>query len=149
MNSRTRNALLCAGSIVLGAVALAPPVLAQLDKILKGAAIVVIVDKFGGQINSAMNKLVGDPNRDGGNKTKVVPILSVGQGVSAGAAQVSGPAREVDSVQAVAQVEGNVRLGTSLRLKALVPVSTRNVKSSAGLQRVYGVGITGLVDARL
>ena len=148
MNTRKRYAILGAGAFAL-TLALTPQAVAQLDKILKGAAIGIVVDKFGGQINSAMNKIVGDPNRVGGNKTKVVPILSVGQGISAGAAQVSGPRSAVDQVQAVAQVEGNVRIGTSLRLKALVPVSTRNVKSDIGLKRVYGVGITGLIDARL
>ncbi|MGC4042825.1 MAG: hypothetical protein QM758_03400 [Armatimonas sp.] len=122
---------------------------AQLEKILTGAAIVVIIDKFGGQINSAFNKIAGDPNRVGGNMTKVVPIVSVGQGGYAGAVQVSGPASAVKQVQAVAQVEGSVRVGTQLRLKALVPVSTKNVSSSAGIKRVYGVGITGLIDARL
>jgi hypothetical protein len=131
------------------AVVLAPQAIAQLGDILKGAAIVVIVDKFGGQINKAINGLTGSPNRESGNKTKIVPILSVGQGTSAGAAQVSGPIKAVDSVQAVAQVEGNVRIGTSLRLKALIPISTRNVKDNTRLKRVYGVGITGLIDARL
>ena len=148
MNFQKRYAILGVGAFAL-TLALTPQAVAQLDKILKGAAIGIVVDKFGGQINSAMNKIVGDPNRVGGNKTKVVPILSVGQGISAGAAQVSGPRSAVDQVQAVAQVEGNVSIGTSLRLKALVPVSTRNVKSDIGLKRVYGVGITGLIDARL
>lgn len=148
MNLQKRYAILGVGAFAL-TLALTPQAVAQLDKILKGAAIGLVVDKFGGQINSAMNKIVGDPNRVGGNKTKVVPILSVGQGISAGAAQVSGPRAAVDQVQAVAQVEGNVSIGTSLRLKALVPVSTRNVKSDIGLKRVYGVGITGLIDARL
>ena len=146
---RTRNTFLGLGTLALIAVALAPPVAAQLDKILKGGAIVLVIDKFGGQINSAMNNLIGDPNRSGGSKTRVVPILSVGQGISAGAAQVSGPARSVDMVQAVAQVEGIVRIGASLRLKGLVPVSTKDVRSSAGLKRVYGVGITGLIDTKL
>lgn len=146
MNLRMRNALLCAGGVALGAAALTPPATAQLDKILKGAAIVVVIDKFGGQINSAMNKLVGDPSREAGSKTKVVPIVSAGQGASAGAAQVSGPSGAVDMVKAVAQVEGNVRIGASLRLKALVPVSN---KSATNIKRVYGVGITGLIDTKL
>ncbi len=148
MKLRKRSTLLGIGVVAL-TVALAPQATAQLGNILKGAAIVVIVDKFGGQINSAINGLAGESNREAGNKTKVVPILSVGQGVSAGAAQISGPIKAVDSVQAVAQVEGNVKIGTSLRLKALIPVSTRSVKDSTRLKRVYGVGITGLVDVRL
>jgi hypothetical protein len=141
-----RKALLVAGVTAVGALALTPPATAQLDQILKGGAIVFVIDRFGGQINSAMNKIVGDPNREAGSKTKVVPIVSVGQGASAGAAQVSGPARAVDTVKAVAQVEGNVRIGASLRLRALIPVST---KSATNIKRVYGVGVTGLIDTKL
>ena len=144
--SRKRNALLITGAVAVGALALTLPAKAQLDQILKGGAIVFVIDKFGGQINNAMNKLFGNPNREAGNKTKVVPIVSIGQGTSAGAAQVSGPARAVDMVKAVAQIEGNVRIGASLRLKALIPVST---KSATNIKRVYGVGVTGLIDTKL
>jgi hypothetical protein len=146
MTISKRNALVVFSVTAVGALALTPPAKAQLEQILKGGAIVFVIDRFGGQINNAMNKIVGDPNREAGNKTKVVPIVSVGQGVSAGAAQVSGPARAVDTVKAVAQVEGNVRIGASLRLRALVPVST---KSATDIKRVYGVGVTGLIDTKL
>lgn len=149
MNIRIRNTILGMSALALGIAVLVPPVGAQLDKVLEGAGIVVIVDRFGGEINRAVNKLTGDPGRVAGNKTKIVPILSVGQGAYAGAAQVSGPARAVDSVKAVAQIEGNVKVGVSLRMKGLIPVSNRNVKNSIGLERVYGVGITGLVDTKL
>lgn len=149
MNLRTRYTLFGMSVVALGTTVLAPIATAQLEGILKGAGIVLIIDRFGGEINKAVNKLTGDPSGVAGNKTKIVPILSVGQGIYAGAAQVSGPNKSVDRVQAVAQLEGNVRVGASLRIKGLVPVSTRNVTNSAGLARVYGVGITGLIDTKL
>lgn len=149
MNFRTPKALLGVSAVCLGVIAAAPQAQAQLEDILKGAGIVFVVDRFGGEINKAVNKLTGDPSGEAGNKTKVVPILSVGQGINAGAAQISGPRRAVDSVQAVAQLEGNVRLGASLRIKGLIPISTRDVKNSSKLARVYGVGITGLIDTKL
>ena len=85
--------------------------------------------------------------------TKVVPILSVGVGIISsnpgsyiGAAQVQGPVAAVNRVQAVAQIEGSF-LG-AVRLKGLVPVD--NLNPLAGdLHRVYGVGVTALVDFQL
>ena len=149
MNVRINKPLIGLSVAAVAALVAIPHAQAQLDKLLEGAGIVFVVDRFGGEINKAVNKLTGDPSSEAGSKTKVVPILSVGQGINAGAAQVSGPRNAVDRVQAVAQLEGNVRLGASLRIKGLIPISTRNVKSSAGLARVYGVGITGLIDTKL
>jgi len=89
-------------------------------------------------------------NRD---MTKVVPILSVGIGIVSsnpgsyiGAAQVQGPAAAVNKVQAVAQIEGSF-LG-AVRLKGLVPVDSLN-PLAGDLHRVYGVGVTALVDFQL
>lgn len=149
MNFRINKPLLGISAAALVALVAIPQAQAQLEKILEGAGIVFIVDRFGGEINKAVNKLTGDPSGEAGSKTKVVPILSIGQGINAGAAQVSGPRNAVDRVQAVAQLEGNVRLGASLRIKGLIPISTRDVKNSSKLARVYGVGITGLIDTKL
>ena len=144
-----KSTIAVAGAALFVALMIPVTVNAQFDKLLKGGAILIVIDKFGGEINNAINKLVGDPNHEDGNKTKVVPILSIGKGTYAGAVQVSGPVQQVNSVQAVAQVEGDIRFGTSLRIKALIPISNRNVNNSSGLARVYGVGITGLIDTKL
>lgn len=148
MTRPTRNAALALGAAALGMLALTPNAGAQFDRFLKGAGILLVVGQFGGQINRAVNQRTGQSNRDGYN-TKVVPILSVGQGAYAGAAQVSGPSKAVRRVQAVAQIEGNVRLGASLRMRALIPISTKSVKNRNSLSRVSGVGVTGLIDTKL
>lgn len=149
MNFRVNKPLVGTSVAVLVALLAIPQARGQLEKILEGVGIVFVVDRFGGEINRAVNKLTGDPSGVAGSKTKIVPIVSLGQGINAGAAQVSGPRNAVDRVKAVAQLEGNVRLGVSLRIKGLIPISTRDVKNSSKLARVYGVGITGLIDTKL
>src|ERR1051326_4300722 len=120
---------------------------AQLGSILKGGAIAVVVDKFGPQINSGINRLTGDKNlKESGMATKVVPILSIGSGGYLGAVQVAGPGEQVDKVKAVAQLEGRVNLIGGVRLRALVPIEAR---SASNLHRVPGVGVSALVDIKL
>jgi hypothetical protein len=132
---------------MLSGFALAPSASAQLDKLLKGGAIIIAIDKFGGEINKAVNKLVGGPA--GESETRIVPILSVGKGTYAGAVQIAGPPEQVEKVRAVAQLEGDARVGMQVRIKALIPIESREVKSLDVLKRVSGVGITGLIDAKL
>ena len=78
-------------------------------------------------------------------KDKIVPIISVLEGVKLGAARVNGPTSKVDLVQAVAQLETNYErvLGISL----YVPISTEVPGSK--LARVQGVGVTALADIRI
>lgn len=112
-----------------------------------------VVKTYGPQINDGINTLMLNnkaPNRD---KTKVVPILSVGVGIASnnpgsyiGAAQVQGPAAAVNKVQAVAQIEGS--LFSAVRVKGLVPVDSLN-PIAGNLHRVYGVGVTAIVDFQL
>ena len=120
---------------------------AQLDQLLKGGAIIIAIDKFGGDINNFVDKLVGNPPK--GSETRVVPILSLGKGTYAGAAQITGPKAQVEKVRAVAQIEGDARVGMKIRVKGLIPVESREVKNLDSLKRVSGVGITGLIDAKL
>lgn len=119
---------------------------AQLDKLLKGGGIAVAVDKFGPEINKGINRLTGDKNLSHQQATKVVPILSVGQGEAVGAVQVAGPKKQVDQVKAVLQVEGKVDFIGGIRLRALVPISARSVSN---VKRVPGVGVSAIVDIRL
>lgn len=122
---------------------------AQLDKILKGGAVLAIVDSNGGAIDKFVNKITNTKNDDPKFDTKVVPILSVGKGAFAGAAQVSGPKKLVQSVRAVAQVEGDMRLGFRVRARGLIPIADRNISSLSDLKRVSGVGLTATVEIKL
>jgi hypothetical protein len=94
------------GGMLIGQVA---PVQAQLGDILKGGAVIVVVDKFSGQIDRFVNTLTGNKANNTTESTRVVPILSVGRGTFAGAVQVTGPKDLVDQVKAVAQIEGRPR----------------------------------------
>lgn len=121
--------------------ALAAP---QLKQILKVGGVVAVVNTFGKDINKNFNKLWG---RDESRmlKTKVVPILSVGKhGNAIGIAQVMGPPSDVDQVVAVAQPELPM-LG--IRLRALIPVSSRNVVED--IKVVENVGVSGIIDIKL
>lgn len=126
------------------------PVRAQdLGSILKGGAILIAIDKFGPDIDKFVNKLLGDGTREVGADTKVVPVLSLGKGTYVGAVQVTGPTRQVQLVKAVAQVEGEARIGIKVRVKGLIPISDRSVKDLSTLKRVPGIGITGIIDGKL
>ncbi len=115
------------------------------EKLLKAGGIAFVVDRLGPEMDRAVNRLTNTkPNRS--FATKVVPIISVGTGASVGAAQVMGKPDLVKRVQAVAQIESNFA-GRQVRIRALVPISTRN--PGKRLERVEGVGLSGLLDIRL
>lgn len=119
----------------------------QVREVLKVLGVGAAVKQFGPQINSAINGLT--KHKDTAQATtKVVPILSIGIGKSSavGAAQVTGPRDKVTLVEAVAQPEMDL-FGKEIRIRALVPVSSKDVTS--GIKRVEGVGISGIVDLKL
>ncbi len=97
---------------------------------------------FGPQMNSFINGVMGQRGieREGG--TRVVPILSVGQGLYVGAAQVMGPTSLVDDVRSV--VQGEITVG-DIRLNGLFP-SSATVPVITGTQIINGVGISALID---
>src|SRR5437899_2630058 len=97
MNKSTRVACL-AGVLCMGVGVAAG---AQLDSILKAGGVAVVVDKFGKDINKFINSLTGEKNAGPLQETKVVPIISIGDGGFVGAVQVSGPDEQVKKVQAV------------------------------------------------
>lgn len=130
---------------VLAVAMIATFALAQnIGDLIKIGGIGLAVRHFGPEINRAVNKLQGFDDSEA-MMTKVVPILSVGQGGYIGAAQVMGPPSAVNQVVAVAQVEGNI-FG-SVRLKALIPISTE--RNLSNIQRVPGVGVSGIIDLKL
>ena len=146
---KQRTALLVAaavfGGMVVGQVI---PARAQLGDVLKGGAIALVVDRFSGDIDRFINGLTGNRTNDVRESTRVVPILSGGRGTYVGAVQVTGPKSLVDQVRAVAQVEGRTKIGSEVRVRALIPISSRNADINS-LSRVKGVGVSALVDVRL
>ena len=119
-----------------------------LSTILKGAGIGVLVKQFQRPINDGLNKLTGTAGPGQYEKTKVVPIVSIGQGGYVGAVQVSGPKIQVDQVQAVGQVEGSI-VGNRFRLKALIPINTEKPSDLKSIKRVKGVGVSAIIDVRV
>lgn len=71
---------------------------------------------------------------------KNVPIVSVGEGIRVGMAQVKGPKTRVAQVKAVALLETNFR--RALEIEIYVPIST-SVPGKT-LARVQGVGVVGV-----
>lgn len=128
------------------ALALALPLSAfgdELEKLLKIFGAGIVVDKFGKQINKAINTLLLNNKAEIKDATKVVPILSIGTGGHIGAAQVSGPEDMVNQVEAVFQIEGK---WNAVRLKALVPSDSKNPLK---LNRVEKVGVSAVIDLKL
>ena len=126
-------------TLATGAVAI------DLGDVLKGAGIGILVDQLAPQINKAINTLMLNNKVENKQETKVVPIISVGKGGRVGAAQVIGEKDDVAKVKAVAQLEGSFS-GGKFRLKGLVPVESVNPTK---LKRVYGVGLSALIDYKL
>lgn len=143
---RTTLAFVLTGVLLTASLTAITPVRAGIGDILKGAGIVLLVDKFGGELNDFINKLTVNKGIGVEDRTKVVPIISIGQGGYAGAAQVSGPAHLVDKVKAVAQLEGNFS-GRTFRVKVLVPIETKEIVKD--IKRVSGVGVSAVIDVRL
>ena len=148
--SKRKTAVLVAAAALGGMiVGQATPVEAQLDRIFKGGAILLIVDRLGPQIDRFVNNITGNRSNNSQESTRVVPILTVGKGTYAGAVQVTGPTDLVNTVQAVAQAEGKTKIGSEVRARALIPVSTRSVNRLESLSRVKGVGVSALIDVKL
>ena len=115
-----------------------------LGGIIQGGAIGLVIDKYGSSINSFLNKLLNQKNLGTTYATKVVPIVSIGNGSRVGAAQVTGPTAEVEQVKAVAQVEGS--FNNIARVKGLVPVNSAN---PVGASRIQGVGVSAIIDLKI
>ncbi len=131
------------GSVLV--LALAVLAFAQLGDLIKVVGIGAAVDRFGPDINRAVNRLQGFSDTEA-TMTKVVPILSVGKGAHIGAAQVMGPPALVQKVKAVAQLEGDFA-GKVVRIKALIPVESKDVIRD--IKRVPGVGVSAVIDIKV
>lgn len=142
---QNRAALAVAGAVAISAIAFSQ---ISIKTLLKTGGIVAVVSAFGKDMNNGLNSLWG--RKDNADmKTKVVPIISVGSGTAVGAVQVMGPPRQVDRVVAVAQPE--LKILGEIRVRALIPVSDKNVKGrkGEGLSIVDEVGVSGIIDLKL
>lgn len=116
----------------------------NLGSILKVGGVGILVDRFGGQINDFLNKILAQNNLSTTYTTKVVPIVSVGTNGYIGAAQVTGPASEVERVEAVAQLEAS--FNNVARVKGLVPFDSKNPVNAS---RIQGVGVSAIIDLKI
>ena len=103
------------------------------------------VTKLAPQLNSFINTLTLQNGVKYQGYTKVVPIVSLGDGAKIGAAQVGATTQAaLDATKAVAQLEGNFN---SIRATALIPINSTN--PFKGVKRVAGVGVTAIIDVKL
>ena len=115
----------------------------DLGSVLKGGVISAVVNASAGAINNAINAVTAKYGVSTTDGTKVVPIISVGDGSRAGAAQVSGPQAKVDQVKAALIIEQTI-LG--IRAKVLIPVDKVDYKN---VNRVQGVGVSASLDVNI
>ena len=114
-----------------------------LGKVIKGGVIGYVVDATAGPLNDGINAVTAKYGVSTTDATKVVPIISVGDGSRAGAAQVSGPQAKVDQVKAALIIEQTI-LG--IRAKVLIPVDKVDYKN---VNRVQGVGVSASLDVNI
>jgi hypothetical protein len=121
----------------------------DLGGLLEGAAkvggVALAVDKFGGDINKTINKLMDNNDVKTNSATKVVVIVSPIGNKHIGAAQVVGSKEAVAKVGAVAQLETSF-MDKMFRIKAMVPIEG---KDATKLKRVEGVGVSAVIDIKL
>ena len=122
---------------------LAPAQAGILDKVIKGGAIGYVVDATAGPLNDGINTVTAKYGVSTTDATKVVPIISVGDGSRAGAAQVSGPQSKVDQVKAALIIEQTI---IGIRAKILIPVDRVDYKN---VNRVQGVGVSASLDVKI
>lgn len=111
-----------------------------------GIGIGIIVDTYGNKIDTFLNDLLKKNKLDTKAATKVVSIISIGDGSAIGAAQITGDKSKVDKVKAVLQLESNKTFGSPLRMRLLIPVDKKSIKD---VTRIDGVGVSTLIDIKL
>ena len=121
----------------------------NLGNVLRDGAMAVaggaLVTAVAGPINDFINTVTFNRGAKLGGHTKVVPIISLGNGTRVGAAQVGGNLRRaVDQTKAVAQLETTFQ---GIRATILIPVDSINPVRQ--FRRVQGVGVTAIIDARI
>lgn len=116
-------------------------------KLVKVFGIAWVVDRYADDIDRTINNLLRQHEAEIEGATRVVPILRIGEGggTAVGAAQVMGPAVQVDKVQAVGELELGVG---NLRGRALLPVSTKK-ELTKSIKGIGGVGVSANIKFRV
>jgi hypothetical protein len=121
----------------------------DLGDVLKGGALIIgggaLVNTIAGPINEFINTVTFNKGAKFEGYTKVVPIVSLGNGAHIGAAQVGGvTSAAVEKTQAVAQLEADFK---GIRARVLIPVD--DVNPLKQFRRVQGVGVTAIIDVKI
>ena len=121
----------------------------DLGDILKGGALIIgggaVVTAIAGPIDEFINTVTFNKGAKMQGHTKVVPILSMGDGTHIGAAQVGGNSKSaVESTQAVGQLEASFK---GIRIRILIPIDSLNPLKQ--FRRVQGVGVTAIIDVKI
>ena len=121
----------------------------NLGNILKDGALIIgggaAVKLLAPQLNDFINTITFNKGAKFEGYTKVVPIVSIGNGAHIGAAQVGASTKSaIDRTQAVGQLEGDFK---SIRARALIPIDSLNPLKQ--FKRVQGVGVTAIIDVKL
>ena len=104
-----------------------------------------LVRAFAKPLNSFINDLLLNKQVENRESTRVVPIISFGERKAIGAAQVSGSDEALEKVRAVILYE-DVYSDKRFRVKALVPGDSANPTK---FSRVYGIGVTAVIDVKI
>ncbi len=115
----------------------------DIKAVAKSVGIIALVKQFGPALNDAANKALSDKSVPNIEATKVVPILTVGDGLDAGACQITGPKEKVDQVKMVYAIESTLDKGEKFYIQGLVPSTSMN---PAKIDRVYGVGVVSMIS---
>ncbi len=121
----------------------------DIGDILKKGAIGVaagwLVTAISPQMNDFINTITFNKGVKYEGYTKVVPIVSLGDGTRIGAAQVGATTQDaLNNTKAVAQIEGNFQ---SVHATALIPIDSTNPLQR--FRRVKGVGVTAIINVQL
>ena len=117
----------------------------SIGNIFKVGGIGFLIDQVAKPLNNFINTITFKHGAGHDYATKVVPILSFGNGGHVGAAQVMGSQELIDKTQAVIQVEDDFS-GKTFRVKVLIPIDSKN---PINFSRVQGVGVSAIIDVKI
>ena len=120
-------------------------ILGSLGKAAKTGGIVWLVDRYGNELNTFINKLTAKYPIADEYATKVVPIIAVGTKGYVGAAQISGPRSKVEQCKGALALEGDF-MNRTFRVQALIPVDSIDPSNCT---RVQGVGVSAKIDVAI